>query len=89
MSNLKQGLEDTNELFKKVLDDEFNKHQAVFTQCLLEVLEKEKINKDLNTEIIGSFLIYSWHVSYLRLKTSRTANPLDDFRTFVFQQLLN
>ena len=89
MGNFSQELGDTNDIFREVLDIEFNEHEAIFVQCLQEAQEEGEIGREMDAELVGSFLINSWHGSILRMKTTGTTKPLEDFRTFVFQQLSN
>lgn len=89
MGNFSLELGDTNEAFRKILDVEFNEYESVFTQCLAEAQDIGEISKDLDINLVGSFLINSWHGAILRMKSTKTTKPLEDFKTFIFQQLLN
>ncbi|OUS02531.1 hypothetical protein A9Q86_03230 [Flavobacteriales bacterium 33_180_T64] len=89
MGNFSLELGDVNEAFREVLDEEFNEYEAIFTECLKEAQEKEEIRKDLDVDLLGAFLLNSWHGALLRMKSTGTTKPLEDFKTFVFQQLSN
>jgi len=89
MGNFSQELENTNENFKEALDVEFNEWEAIFLQCLNEAQLDRAFNENLDPKLVGSFLINSWHGAILRMKPTSNTKPLEDFKAFVFEQLLN
>jgi len=89
MENFTKEVEATNKNFNEIFDLEFNEWEAIFIQCLNEAQEEGEINEDLDPKLVGNFLINSWHGSVLRMKSTATNLPLEDFKAFVFKQLLN
>ncbi len=89
MGNFSQELGDTNERFREALDLEFNDYEAVFVECIRQAQETGEVSANLDPNLVGSFLINSWHGAIVRMKSTGTTKPLEDFKTFIFQQLKN
>ena len=88
MGNFSQELGDVNENFRAVLDDEFNKCQEIIVQCLSEAQTAGEIASDMDTHSLGGFILNSWHGALVRMKSTGTPRPLEDFKQLVFNQLL-
>lgn len=88
MGNFSQELADVNENFRISLDKEFNAQENVIVQCIQQAKEANEINKDINEKLTGAFMINSWHGAFIRMKTTATTKPLEDFNTVVFETLL-
>ncbi len=88
MSNFSQELGDINENFRKVLDIEFDKCEAVIVQCLNEAKTQGEISEDKDTDQIGSFILNSWHGALMRMKSTANRKPLDDFYHSIFDRVI-
>lgn len=88
MGNFSQELGDTNERFRAVLDDEFNKCEQIIEQCLNEAKIAGEIHKDMDTKAMSAFILNSWHGALVRMKSTANKKPLDDFFNLIFNQLL-
>lgn len=88
MSNLSQELGDVNENFRKVLEVEFDRCETVIVQCLNEAKELGEIEAKSNTNLMGSFILNSWHGALMRMKSTASRKPLDDFYNSIFNQMM-
>ena len=88
MSNFSLELGDTNENFREVLDREFNAIEAVIVACLDEARIQGELKSDFDSKLLGSFILNSWHGALVRMKSTGTIEPLEDFRTMIFRQIL-
>ncbi len=89
MSNFSAELGGANEAFRELLDKEFEECESVLLACLDEAQEKGEISGDLDTKLVGAFLLNSWHGAIVRMKSTGNTKPLEDFKSFIFQQLSN
>ena len=89
MGNFSLELADVNENFRQVLQLEFAKLEAVIVQCLEEAQERGDMNQELNPKLLGSFILNSWHGALVRMKSTGTIKPLEDFKTLIFHQLVS
>ncbi|MDT7832352.1 TetR family transcriptional regulator C-terminal domain-containing protein [Flavobacteriaceae bacterium S356] len=88
MGNFSQELGDTNERFRQVLDDEFNKCEHIIVQCLNEAKQSKEIDNNIDTKSMGAFILNSWHGALVRMKSTANGKPLDDFYNLIFTQIL-
>ncbi len=70
-------------------NDKFNELEHIYNQCLIDIKKQQDINDTLDFNLIGQFLIYSWHGVLARRQTSETLKPSNGFKAFILQQLLN
>jgi len=89
MGNFSLELGDTHESFRKILDEEFNKIESIFVQCLDDAKAAGEINSSLNTKDMGGFILNSWHGAILRMKSTATIRPLTNFKNILLNQILN
>ncbi len=80
MGNFSTELADTHPAFREVLQEEFDRHEAVIALCLQEAKERGDISKSANPEKLAAFILNSWHGALLRMKTTGNAKPLEDCR---------
>jgi len=88
MSNFSVELADTNEKFRTILDTEFNECEAIIVECLKQAQAEGSVSENMDCSLIGSFLLNSWHGAIVRMKSTGTTKPLDDFKSTVFSKLL-
>ncbi|MEC3906414.1 TetR family transcriptional regulator C-terminal domain-containing protein [Tamlana sp. 2201CG12-4] len=73
----------------KRLDFEFKEFEAIFKQCLIETKDQRTIQDKFDTDLVGRFLINSWFGTLPRMKSVDAVKPLEGFKNFILQQLLN
>jgi len=89
MGNFSLEMADVNESFRALLDSEFNKFEEVITQCLKEAQEKGELGDEIDPALMGGFILNSWHGALVRMKSTGTIKPLKDFKSLIFQHLVN
>ncbi len=89
MGNFSLELADVNENFRSLLDQEFNEFESILEQVLIEAQEHGEMSRDLDPKLMGAFILNSWHGALVRMKSTGTVKPLEDFMTLVFQRLVN
>lgn len=89
MGNFSVELADVNDKFREVLDEEFKAQEAVMVACLKEAQELGEIAENINCDMMGSFMINSLHGAYVRMKSTESAKPLEDFKTSILSMLKN
>ena len=89
MSNFSAELGDTNEEFRKVLDFQFNKHEAVIHQTLVDAKEVGEIPSSIDPKQMASYILNSWHGALVRMKSTANSKPLTDFYDITFNTLLS
>ena len=88
MGNFSTEMSDTNENFRVLLDDEFNRCENVITMCLEEAQANGEISKDIQPSQLAAFLLNSWHGAMLRMKTTGNSKPLEDCRDLIMNKIL-
>ena len=89
MGNFSLELADVNENFRNMLDLEFNEFEAILTQVVEAAQEQGEISRNLDSKLMGAFILNSWHGALVRMKSTGTIKPLEDFKTLIFQHLVN
>lgn len=88
MSNFSTELSDVNENFREVLDNEFLQIQKIIENTLEEAKEKKQLDSTTDCKTTASFILNSWHGALIRMKTTANDQPLQDFKTFIFEKVL-
>ncbi len=89
MGNFSTELSDTNEKFRVLLDEQFNRCESVICQCLTEAQSVGDIADDSDTEQLAAFILNSWHGAMLRMKTTGNAKPLVDCKEVILKTLVS
>ena len=87
MGNFSAELSDVNEKFRELLDDEFNRCEAVIKECLDEAVEQKEVNAAMDTSQTAAFILNSWHGAMLRMKSTGNSKPLMDCRDMIMSIL--
>lgn len=87
MGNFSIELSDTNEKFRFLLDDEFNKCEDVIAQCLEEAKTDGSLSKNTDPKQMAAFVLNSWHGAMLRMKTTGNSKPLKDCKDILMSYL--
>ena len=88
MSNFSAELGDTNENFRKILEQEFSEIQEIIKNVIDEAKTLKQINQNIDSETIASFILNSWHGALIRMKSSSNDKPLQGFMNLTFDQIL-
>lgn len=89
MSNFSTELSDVNENFRSVLDNEFNQIQNIIAKTLKEAQDNNQLNFSIDVSTTAAFILNSWHGALIRMKTTASKKPLEDFKTLIFDKILN
>jgi len=88
VGNLSQELADQNETFREHLNRALSRWQGLFTACLQEAQDHGDIPAHENVEALGQFLINSWEGAILRMKVTKSMEPLRNFVSVFFDKVL-
>ena len=88
IGNLSQEMADQSDAFRVCLDEIMAGWHRAFTTCLQEAQETGQLCKSLDAEKFANFCLDSWEGAMLRAKLSKSAAPLEDFVSIVFEVLL-
>lgn len=88
MGNFSTELADVNEKFRFLLDNEFDKCEAIIAQCLIEAKEKSELSEKSNPKQLAAFILNAWHGAMLRMKSTGNSKPLEDCKVMVLNHLL-
>ena len=88
MGNFSTELSDTNEKFRILLDEEFDKCENVISMCLREAQERGDLTDKNDYKQVAAFILNSWHGAMLRMKTTGNSKPLDDCKEMIMNGVL-
>ena len=88
MGNFSTELSDTNEKFRILLDEEFDKCENVISLCLQEAQENGDLNIKDDHKQIAAFILNGWQGAMLRMKTTGNSKPLEDFKELIMNKIL-
>lgn len=88
LGNFSAEMGDTNENFRIVLDSILIENEIFIINCLREAQEEGEIAKEKDVDLLGEFIISSWHGAIIRMKSAGKINPLKNFETVLFEQIL-
>jgi len=74
-----------SELIRERLAAIFEEWRAPFAACIAEGQAAGEIDDSFSPEELAEFLLCSWEGAILRMKVTRSAEPLERFKTIVFQ----
>lgn len=88
IGNLGQELAGQNESFRLRLDSIFSDWQARFAQCLEAAQERGDIDAGADPRALAQLLQMGWQGATLRAKVSKSVEPMAQFATMYFEQIL-
>lgn len=88
IGNLGQELAGQNESFRLRLDSIFSNWQARFAECLEEARERGEIGTDTDPRALAQLLQMGWQGATLRSKVSKSVEPMEQFASMFFEQIL-
>ena len=86
--NLSQELANRNESVRAALEKSFETLEGYYIRCLQQAQDLGEISADHDVGRLGGFVYNGWQGALVRAKSTRSAEPLTQFRDIVFRQLL-
>lgn len=88
LGNFSAEMADINYNFQSILDDILKENEAFIIQCLKEAQEQGEIDNDKDVNLLGEFVISSWHGALLRMKSAGNIKPLRNFESAIFNNTI-
>ena len=88
IGNFSIELSDNSEVFMAVVAYEFDKWHKLFENAIIKVQEANEIKSDKSATDIAEFVLNSWEGALLRMKSTKSAKPLENFLDFLITQIL-
>lgn len=88
MSNFSAELSDTNEKFRSLLDQEFDRCESIIAECLQQAQAEGSLDKDLDIQHLAGYILNGWHGALVRMKSTGNVKPLEVFRAVTIGLLL-
>ena len=77
--NLALEMGDINEPLRQTLDQYFEENCQLFAQCLREAQEMGELRSDLDADELAAFIVTSYEGALIRMKTSKSIKPLQNY----------
>jgi len=77
--NLGQEMSDSNEAIRLKVKQVLKRNTQLFADVLEEAKEAGEIKKTTKTDVIAEFIMNAWEGTLLRMKASKSREPLDVF----------
>lgn len=88
LGNMALELADVHPVFQEKIKTGFEKVTTIFETCLENAKELEEVKADMNTNLYANFLVNSWQGAMLRMKAEKTTEPLNEFYSITFTQVI-
>lgn len=88
VGNLGQELADQNEIFRKRIAGAIEDWRGDFAACLTEAREQGEIADSVDPGDLANFLLDSWEGAILRMKVTKSVEPLNRFIRYAFGAIL-
>lgn len=88
VGNLAQEMGDLSEPFRAKLQEAIDGMTAALVFILGKAQDAGEISSDLDVRETAIFIIEAWHGAIIRMKITKTSEPLDIFGRLVFDNLL-
>ncbi|WP_227545968.1 TetR family transcriptional regulator C-terminal domain-containing protein [Marinobacter fonticola] len=88
IGNLGQELAGQNESFRLRLDSIFSDWQARFAECLEQAREQGEIDASADPRSLAQLMQMGWQGATLRSKVSKSVEPMAQFASMFFDQIL-
>ena len=86
--NLSQEMGDQSPAFETLLEKKWQLMRVGFMNCIEEGRNLGEIPPGLPAEVLADFMINSWQGALLRMKVSKSPQPMDVFTKAVFERLV-
>ena len=88
LGNLAQEMGDLSDAFREALKESLD-GMAKAIQAVLELAQRtDDIPPDLDPHETAIFLVEAWHGAIIRMKVTKTGEPLEIFYRYIFDHLL-
>ena len=77
--NLGQEMADSNEAIREKVRQILDRNTQLIKAVIDEAKDSGEIKSETQTDVLAEFIINAWEGTLLRMKTSRTREPLDTF----------
>jgi TetR/AcrR family transcriptional repressor of nem operon len=88
VGNLAQELGDLSPVFQKKLSKAIDKMVDKYTMVLSEAQAAGEISEDLDAKEAANFIVAGWHGALIRMKVTRSIEPLNNHKKFVLDFVL-
>jgi TetR/AcrR family transcriptional repressor of nem operon len=88
VGNLAQELGDLSPVFQKKLSKAIDKMVDKYTLVLSEAQAAGEISEDLDAKEAANFIVAGWHGALIRMKVTRSIEPLNNHKKFVLDFVL-
>ncbi|MGY2463456.1 TetR family transcriptional regulator C-terminal domain-containing protein [Vreelandella sulfidaeris] len=88
IGNLGQELSGQSDTFRDALNLVFQRWEQRFVHCLKDAQARGDIATHTAPEALASFILTGWEGAILRAKTLKSVEPMEQFETILFQQVL-
>lgn len=88
IGNLGQELSGQSDTFRDALDRVFQRWEQYFVACLQDAQKAGELSAALPADHLASFILSGWEGAILRAKTLKSVEPMEQFETILFQQVL-
>jgi TetR/AcrR family transcriptional repressor of nem operon len=88
LGNLGQELADQNEVFRRKIDEAMRALPQGLAVCLREAQQQGQINPALDVNEIAEFMYNSWQGTLLRMKVTKSMEPVRTFEKLLFDVIL-
>ena len=89
IGNLGQELSGQSDTFRDALNLVFQRWEQRFVRCLQDAKARGDIATRIAPEALASFILTGWEGAILRAKTLKSVEPMEQFETILFQQVLS
>lgn len=88
IGNLGQELSGQSDTFRDALDRVFQRWEQYFVGCLKDAQKVGELSAAVPADNLASFILSGWEGAILRAKTLKSVEPMEQFETILFQQVL-
>jgi len=88
VGNLAQELGDLSPVFQDKLSKAIDAMVDYYALILTEAQAAGEITRDINAKEAANFIVASWHGALIRMKVSRSIEPLKNHKKFIFNYVL-
>ena len=88
IGNLCQEMSDASVTIARKVETVFSDHEEIIAACLEEARDKGEIDGTTDPNVIARFLVAGWQGALMRMKASKTAEPLEAFVTVLKSNIL-
>jgi len=88
VGNFAQEMGDLSPVFQEKLSKAIDAMVDYYTSILTEAQVAGEISSDIDAKEAANFIIAGWHGALIRMKVSRSVEPLKNHKNFVFNYVL-